>query len=109
MRTACTLKLSDFILEAQFVFREMCRRVCANAEELDYGHKEELKDEWFTKYQWTQEELEDFIEWFYNHLRTSAKARKAFGVYGRSKKACRKKAAIMYWYTWDIKSGDSLK
>lgn len=46
------------------VLQEMCRRVGADYDEIDFS-----KTDWFLDYSWTEKEQDKFIEWFSQHLR----------------------------------------
>jgi hypothetical protein len=46
------------------VLKEMCRRVGAKYEEIDFS-----SDDWYLKYTWTKNEQDKFIEWFAKYLR----------------------------------------
>ena len=101
MRTARNISITDFDEQLQIVVKEMCRRVGANPEELDFGRKEDPKDEWYHKFTWTPQEQEEFIEWVLDYLYHNYKARKAFGVIGKSKRACKRSIQLLPLSCWD--------
>ena len=49
--------------ETEIIFKEMCTRVGADYEQIDFQ-----EEKWFYKYQWTQTEEEDFKNWLSEHI-----------------------------------------
>lgn len=45
------------------VLKELCARVGANFEDIDFS-----KDGWFKEYSWTEDEEKDFVIWFAKFL-----------------------------------------
>lgn len=82
--------------ELKTILNEMCSRVNANPEEIDFKSKD-----WYLKYTWTEEEQDDFIKWLVGFLHTNNNARKLFNIIGNSKKSC-KHGAISFnlYYGW---------
>ncbi len=101
MKNVNTLSINDFDEPVQVIFREMCRRVGADPEKINFASQGKREDEWFAQATWTLQEEDDFIEWFVNYLHRNSKARKRFVVMGRSKKACKKKGDLMRLYCWN--------
>lgn len=52
------------------ILREMCLRVGANFDKLDFK-----SSDWFTKYSWTEDEEEDFKLWLNQYFYDNAEAR----------------------------------
>ena len=46
------------------ILKEMCRRVGANYEDIDFS-----KDEWYLDYSWSKSDQDQFIEWFARYLK----------------------------------------
>ena len=107
-QAARSICLNQYDEPVQVVLREMCRRVGQDPEKLDFGPKENPKDEWYNKASWTSQEEDEFIDWFVGHLYHDAKARKAFNVIGKSLAACKKKSVWMRFYCWNIKGNYDL-
>ena len=70
--------------ELKTILNEMCSRVNANPEEIDFK-----SSDWYLKYTWTEEEQDDFIKWLSDFLYNNSKVRKVFSV-SKSKKYCNK-------------------
>lgn len=60
-----------FSPELEFVLKEMCSRVNA-----DYNTINFKEDQWYWKYEWTIEEENDFKDWLTNLLKKDKKVRK---------------------------------
>ena len=75
--------------ELKTILNEMCSRVNANPEEIDFK-----SSDWYLKYTWTEEEQDDFIKWLADFLHTNNKARKLFNIIGKSKKRCKHGAML---------------
>jgi hypothetical protein len=69
--------------ELKTILNEMCLRVNANPEEIDFKSKD-----WYLKHTWTIKEQDDFIKWLADFLYTNKKARKLFNMFSSSKKSC---------------------
>lgn len=52
------------------IFKEMCKRVGADYDEMDFS-----KDKWYEDYTWTEREKEKFIAWFAKYLQCSGPRR----------------------------------
>ena len=84
------------------VLTEMCNRVGANYDEIDFKEQE-----WYYKYEWTRKEELDFLDWYADYLYTNTKARKSlYRTLPRTKKACKKAADMFIFYTWKLKDGE---
>ena len=82
--------------ELKTILNEMCSRVGANPEEIDFK-----SSDWYLKYTWTEEEQADFIKWLADFLHTNNKARKLFNIIGSSKKSCNHGAMLFnLYYGW---------
>lgn len=79
--------------ELKTILNEMCSRVNANPEDIDFKSKD-----WYLKYTWTEEEQDDFIKWLADFLHTNNKARKLFNMIGNSKKQCKRGAMFFNLY-----------
>lgn len=79
--------------ELKTILNEMCSRVNANPEEIDFK-----SSDWYLKYTWTEEEQDDFIKWLADFLHTNSKARKLFNIIGNSKKQCKRGAMFFNLY-----------
>jgi len=87
--------------ELKTVLKEMCDRVGADFEDIDFGN-----EKWFMKnHSWTEKEEEDFVKWFTDELMNNASLRKKFLKYPRkNKKKCRKAAQwFCFEYGWRLK------
>lgn len=73
--------------ELKTILNEMCSRVNANPEDIDFK-----SSDWYLKYTWTEEEQDDFIKWLADFLHTNNKARKLFNIIGNAKKSCNRGA-----------------
>ena len=58
--------MNEYIIN---ILKEMCLRVKANYNSIDF-----LEDNWFQKYQWSQDDENSFIEWLSNYLYKNKKA-----------------------------------
>jgi len=91
--------LSSFGPNLQYILTEMCNRVGAEPEAVDFG-----QHEWFYAHSWTMKEDEAFIEWVADYLYTHAKARREIMSFPRKSKAyCKKTAqALSLFCSWRI-------
>ncbi len=55
------------------ILTEMFRIVGA-----EYSKKFLEQDQWYTKYEWTEEQQLDFEKWLYNYLKTNKEAKKHY-------------------------------
>ena len=86
--------IHEFSTHIQAVLREMCKRVEADTENIDFG-----KHNWFWEYEWTKEQEKDFVEWLADYLYTSTEARREMARFPRkTKKDCSK---VAYWFVWN--------
>jgi hypothetical protein len=84
--------------ELKTILDEMCSRVNANPEDIDFKSKD-----WYLKYTWTEEEQDDFIKWLSNFIYNNSKARKVFSI-PKSKKYCNKVSGMFVLnYGWRTK------
>jgi len=81
------------------VLREMCDRVGADFDEMDFTEKD-----WFLKYQWTFDQEEDFIKWLMDQIKEDKNVREIFNGPLKTKKD-RESAARMFvfGYGWKVK------
>ncbi len=75
------------------VLKEMCKRVNAPYDQIDFQQKD-----WFSKYEWTMDEQADFNEWLVAYLYTNTQARKALLEVPIRTKRHIKKAADMFLF-----------
>ena len=82
------------------ILKEMCRRVGATYEDIDFE-----KEGWFREYEWTENEEEDFKKWLVNYLYNSTKARRELTTIGhKNKKWCQTFADFWSFnYCWKYK------
>ena len=84
------------------VLRDMCGRVNVDFHTIPFTDNESY---WFTWYEWTKSDQEDFIKWLTNYLYTKSAARREIMGYSyRNKKRC-KDAALFFSmnYGWKTK------
>lgn len=79
----------------EHILREMCLRVNAKYEDVDF--KEEL---WFTKYEWTSEEEDSFKQWMINYLTSNEQALKILSKYPSILNAERITNEFIFNYGW---------
>jgi len=65
------------------ILEEMCKRVGANYNEIDFFDKE---DPFYMKYEWSVEEQDDFADWLCNYMMDSKEARFELMAYHRKDK-----------------------
>lgn len=81
----------NFSKHLTIALKEMCRRVGVTFDDVDF-----TADNWFQQYKWTEEEQEEFQEWFVNYLYNNKEAREEITTIGiRNKKRLR--AAVLYF------------
>jgi len=90
-------RLADMNPYLQRALMEMCKRVGADAESIDYG-----ADDWYVQHEWSQQEQELFKDWLAAWLYDDAKARRALMEFPRkNKKYCRQVADwFVFQYGW---------
>jgi len=89
------------------IMREMCRRVDADYDSINF---KDDNDPYYSKYEWTKEEQDDFEDWLINLFLTSKKDYKNMSVFRNNKKN-RKIVASQFIsiYGWkETKSHDNL-
>ena len=98
MRKARTT-INDLSPALQEIMREMCRRVGADPEEINF--KEPY---WFHKYTWTSKEEEDFINWLTDRLAQNKEWREELLEIPTKNRKLLKQAARMFAlnYGWKI-------
>lgn len=83
----------------KFILTEMCNRVGAVYENIDFR-----AEDWYTQYQWTPEEEENYIQWLTQELQTNKPIRKAFRLPSRSHEYVEKNARFFVGvYGWKTK------
>lgn len=81
------------------IFTEMCNRVDAKYEDIDFQ-----KDDWYYDYEWTQAEEDKFLAWLADYLYINKKARvDLYGIHTKSKKLCDTASKNFCFYSWKIK------
>ena len=63
-------KFSELHPVVQYLLKEMCRRVHANPEELEW-----TKGKWSTKYCWTTKEMTSFQKWIEKEIQQNQQVR----------------------------------
>ena len=98
--------MKDISNELKPVLTKMCEYVNANPEEIEWRNEE---DPYFWKYEWTQKQEQDFINWLADYLYNNKEARNAIMEYPRkNKKICRRVAEFFVWnYGWKEFSSNS--
>jgi len=59
-------------IQTKRILKEMCKRVKANYKKIDFK-----KEGWYAKYNWTEQQQEDFGLWLVKELNDKAEVRKA--------------------------------
>lgn len=54
-----------------YIFKKMCSYVNVNYEDIDFN-----ENDWYFKYEWSEEQEKDFISWLSNEVRTNNIIRK---------------------------------
>ena len=82
------------------VLREMCRRVGARYEDIDFSDPA-----WFLKYEWTESEEEDFINWLTKELALDAQLRKDLMRYPTTRRKLLRRFAELFAanFGWRLK------
>jgi hypothetical protein len=97
-RIARTIKLNEFSESLQEILRELCRRVGADPEALDYGPKETIEEEWFSLYSWTEEDEQNFMKWLEAYVYKNARK---MGI-PKNKTYVKRCVAWFSLYTWNM-------
>ena len=85
------------------ILTEMCDRVGAPTKAMWFKGEERhpnYDNKWYTRYTWTNEEQEEFINWTAEYLRNNLEARKELGhrcTIRKTKKACREWIEALVW------------
>ena len=89
--------------ELDFILKEMCNRVGAKFEDIDFQ-----EHNWFTKHRWTIHQEEDFREWLANHFYENKQARNfILQISSKNKKLCKQGAkAFIFNYGWSYKESE---
>jgi len=89
--------------ELEIILKEMCVRVGASYEDIDFH-----EHNWFTKHRWTIHQEEDFKDWLTNHLYENKSARGfILNISSKNKKLCKKGAqAFIFNYGWSYKESE---
>jgi len=84
----------------EIILNEMCSRVNADYEHLDFK-----SPNWFMEYEWTEVEQDSFKKWLVDYLYNDTKVRKAICKFPiRTKRHLRKVADMfLFQYGWKIK------
>lgn len=76
------------------ILKELCRRVGAKYEKIDF-----MKENWFREYEWTEDEETDFKKWLLDYLYNNAEARRELTTIRRkNKKHCK---SIADWFCFN--------
>jgi len=77
------------------ILTEMCSRVKIKFEEKN------LKNEhWFQKYEWTQKEEKDFVNWLAEYMKNNKEARETLMMFPRKNKRELKQFAEMFCFNY---------
>lgn len=91
--------MEEFEPHLEIVMREMCKRVGAVYEKINFK-----SNKWYLKYTWTREEEDDFAKWFAKYLYDNNTARKELTVVAKNKKQIQKAVNwFLFNYGWKIK------
>jgi len=79
------------------ILTEMCKRVGTDFNKINFK-----KERWFMEYSWTQEQEDDFTNWFSEYLYKNKEARQEFLSYPiKDKKRCIQAAKeFVFNYGW---------
>jgi hypothetical protein len=87
------------------VLKEMCSRVGADFDKIDFGPNQEPL--YFDLYEWTEKQQQEFEDWLTDYMYNNSEARRALAHYPsliKTKKGSRKFAhKFVCWYGWRIK------
>ena len=93
-------KHSDHSKHLKVILKEMCKRVGADYDKVNFK-----KAEWFMDYRWTDIEQESFMNWLIKYLKNNSEARKEIlSMPSQSNKKHLEKCAMMFIfdYGWAI-------
>ena len=81
------------------ILKEMCKRVKAKFDDINFKQKD-----WFMKYQWTENEQEEFKQWFINYLKENKEARREIMAHPSANEKSIEKVANWFIldYGWKI-------
>ena len=85
-----------------YILKEMCKRVDANYDEIDFK-----KDLWFMEYEWSKKEEQSFVDWLADYLYNNKEARQNIvcSYCNKTKKNMRNVAEEFNWqFGWKTKS-----
>lgn len=83
----------------QKILREMCRRVGADFNEMDFR-----RENWFLDYTWKEEDEENFKEWLESYFRSSKEAREEIMAIPSKNKNFIKEAVRMFILSYGWKT-----
>ena len=85
----------------EFILRDMCSRVGAKFNKIDFK-----KPNWFMDYTWTQKQEDEFAKWMGDYLYTHKEAQDEVLASRISTKKLMSKAVMMFLfdYGWSIKN-----
>jgi hypothetical protein len=89
------LKKEDFSPGLTAILVEMCKRVGANFDDLNFQ-----EDGWYNLYTWSAEEQLDFEKWIINH--PDKKVIEVLGHYKNKKDKQTKASLFTLWYGWKL-------
>jgi len=89
----------SFSESLQFVLKEMCNRVGADYDSIDFS-----SNNWYSKYEWTIQEEKQFEKWMIDYLYKNAKARREIMNYSIKNKSYLEKVAreFTFHYGWRL-------
>lgn len=72
------------------VLKEMCKRVNAKFEDIDF-----CQDDWFRQYEWTEQGQKDFEKWLADHIYSNEEARQELTIdVIKDERLCKEFAAL---------------
>jgi hypothetical protein len=91
--------MNGFGKHLEIVLKEMCSRVGANYDYIDFK-----KEQWFWDYEWTQEQETNFKRWLTDYLCNNKEARKELVLLSSNKDNILKAATFFVMnYGWKLK------
>jgi hypothetical protein len=88
----------------EYLLREMCRRVGADYDTMDFK-----KQDWYMDYSWTEAEETEYRAWMLDVLKHNKMVRKGFGITITSSAYLKKE--IMWWmlmYGWKNENNNNV-
>ena len=95
----------EFGKHLTIILTEMCRRVDVRFEDVNFSKQGDK--EWFQKYEWSEEEQDDFKKWLVDYLYKSTEARRELTeIFSKNKRQLTRAAEMFcFSYGWKFKKG----